>query len=319
MGLDPVWQLAENKIVFQNSYKMKLSIIFGVVHMLFGVIMSAVNHIHFRRWGRIFMEFLPQILFLLLLFGYMAFMMFFKFVKYTARTEVLADTPGCAPSVLIMFINMMLFKSTTPLKGCKEFMFDGQYYLQMGFVAIVLLCIPWMLFARPLYIYFQRKKRVQVVHQNGTTHGNAVGGGGGGGGGGGHGDDDEPMGEILIQQAIHTIEYVLSTISHTASYLRLWALSLAHAQLSEVLWTQLLAMAFLVPIIFIGPILIFLFFIPWSFLSLAILVLMEGLSAFLHTLRLHWVEFMSKMYEGSGYAFMPFSFKAILKAEKEEE
>merc|ERR1711864_1209 len=166
----------------------------------------------------------------------------------------------------------VLFKPNHPDRGeCNAYMFWGQEGIQHLLVVVAVLCVPWMLIVKPL------------INKNKPKA---------------HGEETDFV-EIMILQGIHTIEYVLGTVSHTASYLRLWALSLAHAQLS-------------------GGIVLWFVFSFWAVLTVSILCLMEGLSAFLHTLRLHWVEFNSKFYSGQGYLFIPFSFETILKNAENE-
>merc|ERR1712127_1019790 len=136
----------------------------------------------------------------------------------------------------------------------------------------------------------------------------------GGGGGHGHGEEFE-FGEVFIHQIIETIEYVLGTVSHTASYLRIWALSLAHQQLSLVFYQKTLMMVFvsnLDPVL--GGIATFCAFAAWFGVTSGVLLGMDVLECFLHTLRLHWVEFQSKFYKSdSGVLFAPYSIKALVE------
>ncbi|XP_022215676.1 V-type proton ATPase 116 kDa subunit a1 isoform X6 [Drosophila obscura] len=313
-GMDPIWQVAgSNKIIFHNAYKMKISIIFGVTHMIFGVVMSWHNHTYFRNRISMIYEFIPQLAFLLLLFFYMVLLMFIKWIKFAATNEK-PYSEACAPSILITFIDMVLFNTPKPApEGCELYMFWGQHFVQVLFVVLAVGCIPIMLLAKPMLI-MQARKLANVQPIAGASSDAEVGGvsNGGPNGGGGPHEEEEEMSEIFIHQSIHTIEYVLGSVSHTASYLRLWALSLAHAQLAEVLWTMVLSIG-LKQEGWFGGVILTCVFAFWAILTVGILVLMEGLSAFLHTLRLHWVEFQSKFYKGQGYAFQPFSFDAIIE------
>uniref|UniRef100_A0A672ULP3 V-type proton ATPase subunit a n=1 Tax=Strigops habroptila TaxID=2489341 RepID=A0A672ULP3_STRHB len=304
-GIDPIWSIASNKLTFLNSYKMKMSVVIGIVHMIFGVILSLFNHIYFKKHINIILQFIPEMIFILSLFGYLVFMIIFKWCHFDVSSS------QSAPSILIHFINMFLFSyndaSNAPL-------YQHQKEVQSFLVIFALIAVPWMLLIKPFILRANHQKAQRM-----TNHSKKASQGDHSGGHGGHEDGDEEFnfGDIFVHQAIHTIEYCLGCISNTASYLRLWALSLAHAQLSEVLWTMVLHVG-LSNSSWAGLIIIFIIFAAFAVLTVAILLVMEGLSAFLHALRLHWVEFQNKFYEGAGYKFSPFSFKHIISGTTEE-
>uniref|UniRef100_A0A8C7YG62 V-type proton ATPase subunit a n=1 Tax=Oryzias sinensis TaxID=183150 RepID=A0A8C7YG62_9TELE len=274
-GIDPIWNMAVNRLSFLNSYKMKMSVIVGVIHMSFGVVLSVFNHLHFKQKFNVYLLFLPELLFLLCLFGYLVFMIFYKWFAFSARES------NQAPSILIHFINMFIMqgKDIPPL-------YPGQTGLQIFLLLVAMLSVPVLLLGKPLYLYWLYR------------------------GGKGLRRRRFDFADVCLHQAIHTIEYCLGCISNTASYLRLWALSLAHAQLSEVLWTMVMRLGFKITtkvgVVFLVPV-----FGLFATLTVSILLVMEGLSAFLHALRLHWVEFQNKFYRGTGVKFLPFDFSLL--------
>ncbi|KAB1266681.1 V-type proton ATPase 116 kDa subunit a isoform 1 [Camelus dromedarius] len=321
-GIDPIWNIATNKLTFLNSFKMKMSVILGIIHMLFGVSLSLFNHTYFKKPLNIYFGFIPEVIFMTSLFGYLVILIFYKWTAYDAYTS------EKAPSLLIHFINMFLFSYGD---SGNSMLYSGQKGIQCFLVVVALLCVPWMLLFKPLVLRRQylRRKHLGTLNFGGIRVGNgpteedaeiiqhdqlST-----------HSEDaEEPtedevfdFGDTMVHQAIHTIEYCLGCISNTASYLRLWALSLAHAQLSEVLWTMVIHIGLSVKSL-AGGLALFFIFAAFATLTVAILLIMEGLSAFLHALRLHWVEFQNKFYSGTGFKFLPFSFEHIREGKFDE-
>ncbi|XP_061556310.1 V-type proton ATPase 116 kDa subunit a isoform X2 [Phycodurus eques] len=316
IGIDPIWNIATNKLTFLNSFKMKMSVILGVIHMLFGVTLSLFNHLYFKKPLNIYLGFIPEIVFMSSLFGYLVLLIFYKWLSYDVRLS------RDAPSLLIAFINMFLFNYNDPTV---KPLYTGQQALQTFLVLLALASVPCMLIVKTLVLRRQYLWRKNLGTQNygGIRVGN------------GPTEDeaeiiqhdqlspqseDEPefnFADVAVHQAIHTIEYCLGCISNTASYLRLWALSLAHAQLSEVLWSMVMHVGLSTRSV-AGFFLLAIVFYFFALLTVAILLIMEGLSAFLHALRLHWVEFQNKFYTGQGFKFLPFTFESILDGKFED-
>jgi len=238
------------------------------------------------------------------------------------------ESNGCEPPNLITtLINIALAPGSVD-----QPMYAGQSQVQTVILLVAFLSVPVLLLGKPIAIKMAMNKQARkeaggggpkrarnggglALYGDDDSTADAGGGastaGGGSHGGDAHGGEDEhgDFTEIVIHQAIETIEFVLGMVSNTASYLRLWALSLAHTELASVFWEK----AMLASIETKNPLFIFIGYAVFAVVTFAVLLCMDVLECFLHALRLHWVEFQNKFYKADGYKFAPFDLAPLLR------
>jgi V-type H+-transporting ATPase subunit a len=268
------------------------------------------------------------------LLGYMVVMIFIKWSTYFYDTSK-------APSIITHLINIAIKGGSVenmPLWG-HQIQGTGRYQ-QENFHAIILailaILIPVMIIPKPFFDYRRYKKKkdqrlLQEININNDNNDNnivanpeieEIGSGGP------LNQDlyanqevykeyevDKSFLDFLINQVIYSIEFILGTVSNTASYLRLWALSLAHAELSKVFFEKSLKQNISDGDYYfgLGFVLIFVGYFVLANMTIFVLIGMDFMECFLHTLRLHWVEFQNKFYYADGYLFEPYSFKRTIE------
>jgi len=325
-GIDVAWFGSTNKIDVYNSFKEKNAVICGIVQMTLGLALGVGNHLYFGKltgdYKHIWFGRIPEIIFLLCTFGYMCILIITKWTTVWPATHI---APNLLESMTNFFLSPGNGRNLHPTDDdMPKPLYEGQAGVEIFLLLVAFICVmPFMLCAIP-YIEWKHEKAsgggrrrrnsdteiLLEMDERGSGARDSIGAAG---------DMEEEEGgvdmqEVVIKQVIHTIEFVLGSVSNTASYLRLWALSLAHAQLSEVF----LNFAFLAPFAYNdgswgGAIAVYMGFGVWVSVTLGVLVAMEALSAFLHALRLHWVEFQGKFYWADGIKFEPLNFHALLE------
>jgi len=259
-----------------------------------------------------------------LTFGYMSCLIFLKWsIPYSPEPPCFAK--GCEgviingfplkaapPSIINVMIGMFKMEALAP----EYAMYAGQEGFQKMMLIVAVCSLPILLVGKPIHILLNHKEGSHEASEEASEEGSE-----------GYAEvsddeskkklsddeDEHDFSDIMVHQGIHTVEFALGCVSNTASYLRLWALSLAHSQLSEVFWEYILMgyefnLFGQSPGIAGGPYTLIPCYFIFFLCTIGILMCMESLSAFLHALRLQWVEFQSKFYAADGIMFTPLSF-----------
>lgn len=156
LGVDAMWHSRKTELPYMNSVKMKMSILVGVVHMNFGILMSLFNNLDNRDMLSTVCEFIPQMIFMNAIFGYLCILILIKWFK-----------AGCTADLYNVLIRMFLgMGDVNPVNQ----LFPGQKGLQQFLLFIAFVSVPWMLLPKPLIL----KRRWEAAQRNKSSHGASV-------------------------------------------------------------------------------------------------------------------------------------------------
>merc|ERR1719221_506631 len=142
-GLDWAWEGASNQLLFVNSLKMKLSVLFGVMQMLVGLLLRWSNAFYWKNMTDFICECIPMMIFMVCFFGWMDFMILFKWV-----------TPMPNPPNIINSLICMAMGTEDPNP-----LFAGATQLSTSLMLGTVLTVPFMLFPKPFILLYQHNQQ----------------------------------------------------------------------------------------------------------------------------------------------------------------
>lgn len=175
--------LSVSSITCETSFPIN-NLVSPCIPVLISDIVIVVCCRYFKKPLNIYLGFIPEIIFMSSLFGYLIILIFYKWISFTAHTS------KDAPSLLIAFINMFLFNyddptnkplysgqvsptniHTTTFSRYKKlvtyifflFLLNMQKGLQIFLVLLALACVPCMLVVKTLVLRRQYLWRKHLV------------------------------------------------------------------------------------------------------------------------------------------------------------
>jgi V-type H+-transporting ATPase subunit a len=149
-GVDPMWKGSDNELYYFNSLKMKMSVLVGVAQMLLGIALSGMNAIYRRKWYDLTCEFVPQVFFMLSIFGYLCILIISKWFVQSGDLD---------PSLLNTLVDMFLSPLSVNSTNLDNRMYSSQMYVQIFLLLLALVCVPWMLVPKPYLLKRDHERR----------------------------------------------------------------------------------------------------------------------------------------------------------------